>query len=186
MYRKSDTRTKLLFSQSQPIAFLLFSLPSPSSLLIIRTLSSEDGDGSENVAEKVNSRSSNLQVHLREITVFMALADINFLLLLSTADDVSGLYWVSLWWLRYVFFQPSTVIITVQSTPMCKRPQTIRRFIVGAYENLTQGSLPRKGPNSCTFWKRIHCGKFQVYQMCRFMFSMKVLRILWLVYIQRM
>ena len=92
MYRKSDTRTKLLFSQSQPIAFLLFSLPSPSSLLIIRTLSSEDGDGSENVAEKVNSRSSNLQVHLREITGFMALADINFLLLLSTADDVSGLY----------------------------------------------------------------------------------------------
>ena len=65
---------------------------SPSSLLIIRTLRSEDGDGSENVAEKVNSRSSNLQVHLREITVFMALADINFLLLLSTADDVCGLY----------------------------------------------------------------------------------------------
>ena len=76
MYKKSDARTKLLFSQSQPVAFLLFSLPLPSLLLIIGTLRSEDGDGSENVAEKVNSRSLNL--HLREITVFMALADINY------------------------------------------------------------------------------------------------------------
>ena len=76
MYKKSHARTKLLFSQSQPIAFLLFSLPLPSLLLIIGTLRSEDGDGSENVAEKVNSRSLNL--HLREITVFMALADINY------------------------------------------------------------------------------------------------------------
>ena len=77
MYKKSDARTKLLFSQSQPIAFLPFSLPLPS-LLIIGTLRSEDGDGSENVAEKVNSRSLNL--HLREITVFthMALADSNY------------------------------------------------------------------------------------------------------------
>ena len=76
MYRKSDARTKLLFSQSQPVAFLLFSLPLPSLLFIIGTLGSEDGDGSENVAEKVNSRSLNL--HLREITVFMALADSNY------------------------------------------------------------------------------------------------------------
>ena len=76
MYKKSDARTKLLFSQSQPVAFLLFSLPLPSLLLIIGNLRSEDGDGSENVAEKVNSRSLNL--HLREITVFMALADINY------------------------------------------------------------------------------------------------------------
>ena len=36
-----------------------FSLPSPS-LLILRSLGSEDGDGRENVAEKVNSRSFNL------------------------------------------------------------------------------------------------------------------------------
>ena len=76
MYKKSDASTKLLFSQSQPVAFLLFSLPLPSLLLIIGTLRSDDGDGSENVAEKVNSRSLNL--HLREITVFMALADINY------------------------------------------------------------------------------------------------------------
>ena len=76
MYKKSDARTKLLFSQSQPVAFLLFSLPLPSLLFIIGSLRSEDGDGSENVAEKVNSRSLNL--HLREITVFMALADINY------------------------------------------------------------------------------------------------------------
>ena len=76
MYKKSDASTKLLFSQSQPVAFLLFSLPLPSLLLIIGNLRSEDGDGSENVAEKVNSRSLNL--HLREITVFMALADINY------------------------------------------------------------------------------------------------------------
>ena len=76
MYKKSDARTKLLFSQSQPVPFLLFSLPLPSLLLIIGNLRSEDGDGSENVAEKVNSRSLNL--HLREITVFMALADINY------------------------------------------------------------------------------------------------------------
>ena len=76
MYKKSHASTKLLFSQSQPVAFLLFSLPLPSLLLIIGTLRSEDGDGSENVAEKVNSRSLNL--HLREITVFMALADINY------------------------------------------------------------------------------------------------------------
>ena len=76
MYKKSDASTKLLFSQSQPVAFLLFSLPLPSLLLIIGTLRSEDGDGSENVAEKVNWRSLNL--HLREITVFMALADINY------------------------------------------------------------------------------------------------------------
>ena len=76
MYKKSDASTKLLFSQSQPVAFLLFSLPLPSLLLMIGNLRSEDGDGSENVAEKVNSRSLNL--HLREITVFMALADINY------------------------------------------------------------------------------------------------------------
>ena len=76
MYKKSHASTKLLFSQSQPVAFLLFSLPLPSLLLIIGNLRSEDGDGSENVAEKVNSRSLNL--HLREITVFMALADINY------------------------------------------------------------------------------------------------------------
>ena len=76
MYKKSDASTKLLFSQSQPVAFLLFSLPLPSLLLIIGNLRSEDGDGSENVAEKVNSRSLNL--HLQEITVFMALADINY------------------------------------------------------------------------------------------------------------
>ena len=76
MYKKSHASTKLLFSQSQPVAFLLFSLPLPSLLLIIGTLRSEDGDGSENVVEKVNWRSLNL--HLREITVFMALADINY------------------------------------------------------------------------------------------------------------
>ena len=76
MCKKSDASTKLLFSQSQPVAFLLFSLPLPWLLLIIGNLRSEDGDGSENVAEKVNSRSLNL--HLREITVFMALADINY------------------------------------------------------------------------------------------------------------
>ena len=76
MYKKSHARTKLLFSQSQPIAFLLFSLPLPSLLFIIGSLRSEDGDGSENVVEKVNWRSLNL--HLREITIFMALADINY------------------------------------------------------------------------------------------------------------
>ena len=62
MYKKSDARTKLLFSQSQPVAFLPFSLPLPLLLLIIGTLRSEDGDGSENVAEKVNSRSLNLHL----------------------------------------------------------------------------------------------------------------------------
>ena len=76
MYKKSDASTKLLFSQSQPIAFLLFSLPLPSLLFIIGSLRSEDGDGSENVVEKVNWRSLNLD--LREITIFMALADINY------------------------------------------------------------------------------------------------------------
>ena len=33
MYKKRDARAKLLFCQSKPIAFLRFSLPSPSSLL---------------------------------------------------------------------------------------------------------------------------------------------------------
>ena len=31
--KRRDARTKLLFFQSKPIAFLMFSLPSPSSLL---------------------------------------------------------------------------------------------------------------------------------------------------------
>ena len=90
MYKKSDASTKLLFSQSQPIAFLLFSLPLPSLLLIIGNLRSEDGDGSENVAEKVNSRSLNL--HLREITVFMALADINYYFCCAQLRDFNKLF----------------------------------------------------------------------------------------------
>ena len=95
MYKKSHARTKLLFSQSQPVAFLLFSLPLPSLLLIIGNLRSEDGDGSENVAEKVNSRSLNL--HLREITIFMALADINYYFCCAQlmASDFSAFFWSS-------------------------------------------------------------------------------------------
>ena len=90
MYKKSDTRTKLLFSQSQPVAFLLFSLPLPSLLLIIGSLRSEDGDGSKNVAEKVNSRSLNL--HLREITLFMALADINYYFCCAQLRDFNAFF----------------------------------------------------------------------------------------------
>ena len=191
MYKKSDARTKLLFSQSQPVAFLLFSLPLPSLLLIIGTLRSEDGDGSENVAEKVNSRSLNL--HLWEIMVFMALAEINYYFCCAQlwARDFSE------------FFAPSevhcSVVVVCRGTyfsnlsqslsPYNRPPYTSDRKqyedLVYAYENWTQGSLPRKDLNSCTFWKRIHCMKFLVYQMCKFMLSMKVLRILWLVYIQR-
>ena len=95
MYKKSDASTKLLFSQSQPVAFLLFSLPLPSLLFIIGSLRSEDGDGSENVVEKVNWRSFNL--HLREITIFMALADINYYFCCAQlmAGDFSPVFWLS-------------------------------------------------------------------------------------------
>ena len=95
MYKKSHASTKLLFSQSQPVAFLLFSLPLPSLLFIIGSLRSEDGDGSENVVEKVNCRSLNL--HLREITIFMALADINYYFCCAqvTFADVSAHFWPS-------------------------------------------------------------------------------------------
>ena len=70
--KKSDACTSCYFPSLNLLLFCRSSLPSPSSLLIIK-----DGDASENVAEKVNSRSLNL--HLREITVFMALADTNYL-----------------------------------------------------------------------------------------------------------
>ena len=93
MYKKSDARTKLLFSQSQPVAFLLFSLPLPSLLFIIGSLRSEDGDGSENVVEKVNWRSLNL--HLREITIFMALADINYYFCCAQLMAFSEIFWPS-------------------------------------------------------------------------------------------
>ena len=38
MYKRRDARAELLFCQSKPIAFLWFSLPSPSSLLKLRNL----------------------------------------------------------------------------------------------------------------------------------------------------
>ena len=56
MYKKKhNTRAKLLFCQPNPVAFLPFSLS-----LLLGTLRYEDGDGRQNVAEKVNSRSFNL------------------------------------------------------------------------------------------------------------------------------
>ena len=146
MYKKSDASTKLLFSQSQPVAFLLFSLPLPLLLLIIGTLRSEDGDGSENVAEKVNSRSLNL--HLWEITVFMALAEINYYFCCAQLRDFTA------------FFAPSEVACRVfsvckgtyfsnlsQSLSPYSRPPYISdrkqyEDLVDAYENWTQGSLP--------------------------------------------
>ena len=184
MYKKSDASTKLLFSQSQPVAFLLFSLPLPSLLLIIGNLRSEDGDGSENVAEKVNSRSLNL--HLREITVFMALADSDyyFCCVQLLVRNFSPFYRASEFLCRVrIGFKGTYFSNLSQSLSPYSRPPYISdrkqyEDLVGAYENLTQGSLPRKDPNSCTFWNRIHCRKFLVYQMCRFMLSMKVLRTL--------
>ena len=55
--KKRDASAKLLFCQSKPIAFLPFSLTSPSSLL----LSNQHGDRSQNLTYKVkyNEKSKN-------------------------------------------------------------------------------------------------------------------------------
>ena len=131
MYKKSHARTKLLFSQSQPVAFLLFSLPLPSLLLIIGTLRSEDGDGSENVAEKVNSRSLNL--HLREITLFMALADINYYF--CCAQQMSSLEVFSLTFGKGTYFSNLSRLLSPYSRPPYISERKQYEDFVDAYEN---------------------------------------------------
>ena len=130
MYKKSDASTKLLFSQSQPIAFLLFSLPLPSLLLIIGNLRSEDGDGSENVAEKVNSRSLNL--HLREITVFMALADINYYFCCA---QLSMMLYSPLTLDEGTYFSNLSRLLSPYSRPLYISERKQYEDLVDAYEN---------------------------------------------------
>ena len=133
MYKKSHASTKLLFSQSQPIAFLLFSLPLPlpSLLLIIGNLRSEDGDGSENVAEKVNSRSLNL--HLREITVFMALADINYYF--CCVQEISTKIYSPLTLDEGTYFSNLSRLLSPYSRPPYISERKQYEDLVDAYEN---------------------------------------------------
>ena len=140
MYKKSHARTKLLFSQSQPIAFLLFSLPLPSLLLMIGNLRSEDGDGSENVAEKENSRSLNL--HLREITVFMALADINYYF--CCAQQMSTIVSICLLVRKGTYFSNLWRLLSPYSRPPYISEHKQYEDLVDAYENWTHVHFGRE------------------------------------------